>query len=280
MRKIRDVLRLKFDSELTHREIAAACGISAGTVSDYVSRAGERGLGWPLPVELDDATLERTLYPGPPSGAAPRALPDRAAIHEELKRKGVTLQLLWHEYNEVQSDGYSYSQYCELYRQWKKKLSVSMRQTHRAGEKAFVDFCGTKLELRTRNGGKREVELFVGVLGASSFTYAEAVADQTLPSWLTVNERMLRYFGGSPEILVPDCLKSGVTKACRYEPLINRSYDELARHYGAVVIPARPRKPKDKAKVESAVLVVTRWLIASLRNHEFFELSELNAALR
>ena len=280
MRKIREVLRLKFEERLGHRAIAAACGIGASTVSDYVARAGQHGVAWPLAPELDDVALEQALFPAAAPTFEARVAPDLRAVHEELKRKGVTLRLLWHEYAEDRDDPYRYSQFCELYRRWAKKLSVSMRQVHRVGEKAFVDFAGTTMTLRLRDGGTLEVQIFVAVLGASSYTYAEATADQTLPSWLMANERMLRFFGGSPEILVPDCLKSAVTKACRYEPLINRSYDDFARHYGAVVIPARPRKPKDKAKAEAGVLVVTRWLIASLRNHEFFTIAELNAALR
>lgn len=211
MRKIREVLRLKFEARLGHRAIAAACGIGAGTVSDYVVRAGQHGLSWPLSVELDDVALEQALFPASAPAFAARAAPDLRSVHEELKRKGVTLRLLWHEYAENLDAPYSYSQYCELYRRWAKKLSVSMRQVHRVGEKAFVDFAGTTMTLKTRDGGRREVQIFVGVLGASSYTYAEATADQTLPSWLMANERMLRFFGGSPEILVPDCLKSAVT---------------------------------------------------------------------
>ena len=206
---------------------------------------------------------------------------DFSKVHQELKRKGVTLQLLWHEYKEVEPDGYSYSRYCELYKHWRGKLSMSMRQVHRAGEKAFVDFAGMRpVVTNAVTGETREVELFVGVLGASSYVYADAVENQRLTSWLPVHQRMLEFFGGVPEVIVPDCLKSGVTKASRYEPEVNRAYQDLAEHYGAVIIPARPRRPKDKAKAEVAVQVVERWLLATLRNRIFFSLAELNQALR
>jgi transposase len=202
-------------------------------------------------------------------------------VHQELKRSGVTLHLLWQEYREVHPDGYGYSRFCEMYRSWERKLKRSMRQQHRAGEKTFVDFSGKKPHIVDPSTGKEiAVELFVGALGASSFTYAEATHTQQLHEWIGAHTRMLEYFGGSTEIWVPDQLKSAVTRSCRYEPGVNRSYRELATHYGAVVIPARPRKPRDKAKVESMVLVVQRWILARLRNRTFFSVAELNAAIR
>lgn len=202
-------------------------------------------------------------------------------MHAELRRPGVTLQRLWVEYLEAHPGGYRYSQFCQYYRGWVKKLSPSMRQVHRAGEKAFLDFSGKRPHLVDRATGQIvPVELFVGVLGASSYTYAEAVESQGLSLWCAANVRMLEYFGGVPEILVPDNLRSAVTDACRYEPRVNRSYQDLAEHYGAVVIPSRPYKPRDKAKVEVAVQVAQRFILAALRNRTFFDLASLNAAIR
>jgi transposase len=246
MRQIREVLRLKHQLGLTHRAVAKACSVGLGTVTLYLQRAEELGLGWPLPSELDDAALEARLFPR----AAPlreRMSPNCPEIHRELKRTGVTLRLLWEEYQAVHGDGYRYSQFCEIYRRWARKLKPSMRQVHRAGEKTFTDFSGKQPHIVDRRTGEQvAVELFVGVLGASSLTYAEATESQQLPCWVGAHTRMVEFFEGSTEIWVPDQLKSAVTHNCRYEPGINRTYQELAAHYGAVVIPARPRKPKDK----------------------------------
>ena len=280
MRKLREILRQKYERRMGHRAIARACGVGVGTVSEYVRRARQAGLSWPLPSDLDDRTLEAQLF----TAAEPdrdRVPPDVARIHEELKRTGVTLQLLWEEYAEVYPDGYRRSQYCEIYRRWAKRLKPSMRQVHLAGEKTFIDFSGKQPHIVDRKTGEQiPVELFVAVLGASNFTYAEAVESQKLPCWVDVHTRMIDYFGGSTEIWIPDQLKSGVTGTCRYEPKVNRTYQGLAEHYAAVVIPARPRKPKDKAKVESAVLVAQRWILARLRDQTFFSITELNQAIR
>jgi transposase len=247
MRKIREILRLKYEAGLSHRAIARACSVGVGTVSLYATRAREAGLAWPLPEEMDEAALEARLLRRPRSPTGPRPQPDVARIHQELKRQGVTLHLLWVEYLEDHPEGYRYSQFCEIYRRWTKKLHLSMRQRHRAGEKVFVDYSGKKPHLVDRRTGEQiPVELFVGVLGASSYTYAEATRSQELPHWIASHTRMLEFFGGSPEIYVPDNLKSGITKPCRYEAGVNRTYQELAEHYGAVVIPARVRRPKDK----------------------------------
>jgi transposase len=238
-------------------------------------------VSWPLPAELDDAALEARLFPAAPAGRE-RVPPDLAAIHQELKGVGVTLHLLWEEYRQVHGEsGYGYSQYCELYRRWAGQLRPSMRQVHRAGEKLFVDFSGKRPSIVDGKTGELvAVELFVGVLGASGYTYAEATATQKLHDWLGAHERMLEYFGGSAAIWVPDQLKDAITQSCRYEPGVNRTYQELASHYGAVVIPARPRKPRDKAKVEAMVLLAQRWILARLRKRTFFDLVELNAAIR
>jgi transposase len=280
MRQIREILRLKHEQGLHHRAIARACGVGVGTVSEYLQRVQEAGLGWPLPPELDDAALEVRLFTAP-APARERAALDYRWIHQQLKRVGVTLYLLWEEYRQVHEQGYGYSQYCELYRRWAGKLRPSMRQQHRAGEKTFIDFSGKRPHLVDRRTGEEiSVELFVAALGASCYTYAEATATQKLHDWISAHARMAEYFGGTTEIWVPDQLKSGVTRPCRYEPGVNRSYQELAAHYGAVVVPARPGKAKDKAKVESMVLVAQRWILARLRNRTFFELAALNAAIR
>ena len=227
--------------------------MSAGTVSRYLQKTAERGFGWPLPTELDDAALEARLFPR----AAPehdRVRPDCAYIHHELKRDSVTLHLLWEEYAQVHPNGYRYTQFCEIYRRWAKRLRPSMRQVHRAGEKTFIDFSGKRPTLVDRRTGEpRRVELFVAVLGASSLTYAEATETQQLPDWVSVHTHMVEYFGGSTALWIPDQLKSAITRPCRYEPGINRTYEDLAAHYGAVVLPARPRKPQDKSIVSQYV---------------------------
>lgn len=280
MRQIREVLRLRHERGLSQREIARATSSGVATVWGYLQRAREAGLRWPLPEDLDDRALEARLFAEVGRALAPKAPPDCAWIHREMRRKGVTLQLLHLEYLEANPGGYRYSQFCEYYRRFRKKLDPTMRQVHRAGEKVFVDFSGDRPEIvDPKTGEIRQVELFVGTLGASSYTYAEAVESQELPHWIGAHARMLEYFGGCPEIFVPDNLKSGVTRACRYEPGVNRSYEEMARHYGAAVVPARSGRARDKAKVESAVLVAQRWILAALRNRTFFSQAELNAAI-
>ncbi|MEK7756518.1 MAG: IS21 family transposase [Planctomycetota bacterium] len=280
MRRLREILRLKYECGLSHRAIASACGVGAGTVSEYVRRARQAGLVWPLPEELDDGVLEGRLFPAAAGTVGPRPAPDPAYLHQELKRPGVTLQLLWLEYLKVHPDGYRYSQFCEQYRRFARRLAPTMRQVHRAGEKAFVDFSGKRPEIVDRRTGEaRPVELFVGVLGASSHIYAEVTEDQSLPSWIGAHARMLEEWGGCPELLIPDNLKSGVNRACRYEPEVNRTYEEMARHYGAAVLPARAYRARDKAKVEASVLVVQRWILARLRDRTFFSAAEMNAAV-
>jgi transposase len=278
MRQIREILRLKHEG-LGNRAIARACGVGVGTVSEYLRRGQRAGLAWPLPPELDEATLEARLFPPAETGRE-QIPPDLIRIHQELKRPGVTLHLLWEEYREVHPAGYGYSQFCEIYRRWAGKLRPSMRQHHRAGEKTFIDFSGKQPHLVDRRTGEEiPVELFVAALGASSYTYAEAAATQQLHDWVGAHTRMLEYFGGSTQLWVPDQLKSAITRPCRYEPGVNRTYQDLAKHYDAVVVPARPGKARDKAKVESMVLVAQRWILARLRHRTFFELAELNVAI-
>ena len=279
MRKVRDVLRLKADG-LSKRRIAASLGMSPTAAGDCLRRARDAGLGWPLPEGLDDAALEARLYPAPATSQT-RPLPEWAVIHRELKRKGVTLQLLWEEHRAQHPDGHAYSRFCELYRAWAGKLSPTMRQTHVAGERLFVDYAGTTLPLfDPQTGEVLEAQLFVATLGASSLTYAEATWTQALPDWIGAHTRAFTFLGGVPAMVVSDNLKSGITKACFYEPAVNRSYAEMASHYGTAVVPARPHKPRDKAKVEVGVQLATRWIIAKLRNRRFFSLFELNEAIR
>jgi len=282
MRKIRDVLRLHA-AGLSHRQIARSLGLGRTTVREYLARAEVAELVWPVPEDRCETDLERLLFPGAnpfPERGRPR--PDWARVHRELSRPGVTLSLLWQEYRTDHSqDGYQYSRFCDLYRRFAGKLSPSMRQVHVAGEKTFIDFSGKKPAIvDPKTGEVTEVELFVAALGASGFIYAEATPGQDLDSWIGAHQNMAAYFGGSTAIWVPDNLKSGITTPCRYEPGVNRTYEELAAHYGAVVIPARVRRPKDKPKVELAVLLAQRWILAVLRNRIFFSLEELNAAIR
>jgi transposase len=282
MRQVREILRLKYEQHLAHRAIARACGVGLGTVAEYVRRARQAGLSWPMPAEWDDAHLEARLFQrvGEVVGV-PRPLPDMAWVHRELKRPGVTLQRLHLEYFERHpDDGYRYSQFCRHYHEWARRLAPTMRQVHRAGEKAFVDFSGKRPAIiEPTTGEVVPVELFVGALGASSYVYAEACAAQDLRSWITAHVRMVEFFGGAPAIFVPDNLRSGVTTPCRYEPVINRTYLEFAQHYGAAVVPARAGHPRDKAVVEANVLVAQRWILATLRHRQFFSLAELNAAI-
>jgi transposase len=280
MRKIREVLRLKADG-FSKRRIAASLGISATAAMECVQRARRAGLVWPLPEDLSDQALELRLYPPATINDEQRPLPSWAEIHRELKRPGVTLQLLWQEYREQHPSGYAYSRFCDLHREWERRLSPTMRQTHIAGERMFVDYSGTKLQLVERTTGEvLTAELFVAVLGASNFTYAEATWTQSLPDWIGSHTRAFNYFGGVTAVIVSDNLKSGITKACFYDPNVNRTYEEMARHYKTAIVPARPRKPKDKAAVEVGVQIALRWIIAKLRNRTFFSLAELNAAIR
>lgn len=283
MRKIRDILRLRFDAGLSIRQIKASTKVSVGAIQKLVTKADALGLGWPLLNTLDDHQLARLFYPGADTRMTKRhQAPDWFAIHQELKRKGVTKQLLWEEYTaQYPNRCYSYSQFCDRYRHWCSLQKRSMRQTHKAGEKCFVDYCGQTIPIVCRNTGEcRPAQIFVAVLGASNYTYAEASHSQSLPDWLGSHVRTFEYFGGTPAIVVPDNLKSGVTRACRYDPELNASYQQLAEHYRIAVVPARPYKPKDKAKAEVGVQIVERWILARLRRHTFFSLAELNQCIR
>jgi transposase len=279
MRKIREILRLSMQCGMKNREIARSCTISHTVVNDYLRRLKESGISSHAGVEkMDDNELRRLLKGNDQNNRTEdRPLPDWGWIHKEKKKKGVTLQLLWQEYKEIHPDGYQLSQFYEHYNRWKKNLHVSLRQTHKAGEKMFVDYAGGTVAITDRYTGKtKEAQIFVAVLGASNYTYAEGTWTQGLSDWIGSHIRAFEYFAGVPAIVVPDNLKSAITKACRYEPDINPTYHEMAVHYGTAVMPARVRKPKDKAKAETGVQVVQRWILASLRNRTFFSLSELN----
>ncbi len=283
MRNIKGILRLKLEAKLSHRQIARSLNIGVGTVSVYGKRASALGLCWPLPTEMSDSDLEQLLFPSPSLNARHgRVMPDCAAIHQELKRKGVTKQLLWEEYKQVHGNaGYQYSQYCGYYRRWRAQQKRSMRQIHLAGEKLFVDYSGATVPIVNPDTGEiRCAEIFVAILGASNYTFASASWTQRKADWIDAHVKAFEFFGGVPEIIVPDQLRSAVSKPCRYEPTINASYQHMATHYRTAIIPARPLKPKDKAKAENAVLIVQRWILAKLRHHTFFTLAELNLAIK
>ncbi len=287
MRKIREVLRLKHELGLSHRQVAASCQIGLGTVSEYLQRARASGVCWADVSQLTDAELEARLFCKPQFGAMlPRVPIDLEWVHQELRRTGVTLQLLWTEYIEAaQGRGetlqpYQYTQFCEHYHRWRGRLDLVMRQTHRAGEKTFIDYSGKKPHIiDARTGEVTDVELFVMVLGASNYTYAEVTRTQKVADFIGSLVRGLEYFGGVSEVLVPDQLRSAVTGPDRYDPDINATLLDFAKHYDTAIIPARPGKPRDKAKVETGVLVAQRWILARLRNRRFFSLDELNLAI-
>ncbi|HCC53520.1 MAG TPA: IS21 family transposase [Desulfobulbaceae bacterium] len=283
MRKTREILRLVWSCNQSRRDTARTCGVGKSTVDDTVSRATASGLSWPLPFDLDDEGLEQRLYPHAANIVSRKLFqPDWQALHDELsKHKKLTLMLLWQEYKQGDHSGYQYSQFCERYRHWRKKLDLTMRQEHRAGEKFFVDYSGQTLPIVNASTGEiRDAQMFVGVMGCSNQTYAEATWTQSLVDWIGSHVRAFAFMGAVPHCIVPDNLLSAVSKACRYEPDVNPTYTELADHYGTAIVPARVRHPKDKAKVEGGVLIAQRFILASLRNRIFFSLAEANAAIR
>jgi len=282
MRKIREILRLRWGCGLSARQIARSLKIARSSVAEYLRRATAAGLSWPLPEELDETAIELLLFPPLPLiPASQRPLPDWVEVHEELRRKGVTLFLLWQEYKALWPGGFQYSRFCDLYRLWAQKLDLSMRQEHKAGEKMFVDYCGQTVAVVDRESGRsREAQIFVAVLGASNYTYAEATWTQTMPDWVASHIRAFEYFQGVAELIIQDNLKSGVARPCRYEPELNATYEDMLAHYGTAGLPARVRHPKDKAKIEVGVQVTERWILARLRRQTFFSLAELNSAIR
>ena len=278
VRKIREALRLKAEG-FGDRQIAAVIGSARSTVQECLRRCREAGIAWPLPLELDEPALHVRLYRR--SVALARTpQPDFAYLHAELKRRGVTRMLLWQEYKAAHPDGWQYSVFCDAYRRWLARQEIVLRQEHLPGDKGFVDYAGHTVPVVDRLTGEvRPAQVFIAVLGCSNYTFAEATLTQALPDWLGSHVRAVEYFGGSPAAFVPDNLKSAVTKARRYEPDINRAYQDFAEHYGVAILPARVRKPRDKAKVEGGVLIVERWILARLRNRVFFSLEELNQAI-
>jgi|HubBroStandDraft_3_1064219.scaffolds.fasta_scaffold13318_2 transposase len=283
MRRVREMLRLIRDGGLPVREVARRSGAAPSTVREMVKRFEGSGLAWPPPLDLTDADLETRLYgeAGTKQGHRRRPEPDWAALNREMKRKHVTLQILWDEYIEANPNGYRYSRFCDLYRGWEARLPVTMRQTHLGGDKLFVDYAGDTVPVIVdRHGGKTQAaHLFVAVMGGSSLSFAHASWTETLPDWIDAHVRAFAFFGGAPRLLVPDNPKVAVIKACFYDPQVNRTYGEMAAHYDTALLPARPRKPRDKAKVEAAVRIVERWLLGRLRNRRFYSLAEVNAAI-
>ena len=283
MRKLNEVLRLRFELGLGQRAIARACSISQGAVHNYLKKAAAAGLGWPLPEGWDEQRIEAALF-----GERrlverrPRALPDFADLKEQFQRHPhLTLQLVWEEYRQVHPEGYGYSRFCELYQRWRKKQDVVLRQEHKPGEKGFVDWAGATIPVQDPVSGEIwPASLFVMVLGASSYTYAEATRDQQLTAWLSCHMHAFEFFDGVPCLLVPDNPRTGVSRACRYDPDLNPTYQEMAMHNSVGVVPARPYRARDKAKVEVGVQVAERWIIAALRHQKFFRLEDVNRAIR
>ena len=282
MRGAREIIRLKSSSVSTH-EIARRLGLARSTVRETLKRVDGAGLSWPLPEEMNDEALEAALYASRRSKRGHRRIeePDWADVHRELKRKHVTLLILWDEYIAANPGGYSYSRFCELCRSFEKTLSVTMRQTHAAGERLFVDYAGdgVPVVIDRLTGEIRMAQIFVAVLGASSFTFAKATWTQALPDWIDAHVRAFEAIGGVPELVVPDNARTAIVKASFYDPEVNRTYAEMAAHYRTAILPARPRKPRDKAKVEQAVLIVERWLLGRLRRRTFTSLADVDAAL-
>lgn len=282
MRKIHEILRLHWDCKLSNRKIASSCSVGRATVDEYIHRAKAAGLSWPLPENIDDAQLENLLFParaGRPQSS--ELMPDFVEMHEQLRRKGMTLALLWERYKENSPDGFNYSHFCDLYRQWEKKIDVVMRQSHRAGEKLFSDFAGSTLPVTDPQTGEiLTAHVFVAALGATGYTYAEAFWSENSEAWCIGHANTFLYMGGVSEIIVPDNPKPTITQPSQYEPDVHPDFQYMASFFDAAVIPARVRKPKDKAKVELSVKLATMWIIAALRDSTFFSLAELNAAIR
>jgi len=281
MRQLRQMLRLHHDG-VSAREIGRTLGVARSTIQDNLERARVAGIGWPLPAEWTDEFLEQRLFgrAGVKPGRRRHTEPDWAALARELKRSGVNLMVLWEEYRESHPDGYGYSRFCDLYREFERRLSPVMRQHHVAGDKVFVDYSGKKIAIVDPSTGEvRDAEIFVAVLGASNYTYAEATWTQALPDWIEAHVRMFRFFAGVPRLVVPDNLKSGVHKASFYDPEINRSYAMMAAHYGVGILPARPYRPRDKAKVEAGVKLAQTYILGRLRHQTFFSLAEANRAI-
>lgn len=280
MRKAREILRLRLGLGLSAREVARSCKVSHTTVLEYERRARSAGLGWPLPEGIDDTQLEKIVCPAPEHKSGKRDMPDIGYLTAEMKKRHVTLSLLWLEYKAANPDGYQYTQFCEHYKREKKSLDVVLRQEHRAGEKLFTDYAGDTVDIiNPATGEMAPAYIFVAVLGASNYTFAEAVEDLSLASWISSHIRALEFFGAAPQIIIPDNTRCAVIKPDRYEPDLNPAFAAMAAHYCTAVIPTRVAKPRDKAPVEAGVLLVERWILAALRNRTFFSVRELNSAI-
>lgn len=283
MRKVREVLRMHLEGAIAMREVARLTGLARSTVRDMVVRFQRTGLAWPVPSEMTEADLEERLYglAGVKAGRRKQPEPDWSVVARELKRKHVTLQVLWDEYIAVHPDGYRYSRWCDLFRRWEGRLGLVMRQSHAGGEKLFIDYAGDTVPVVVDRltGEIRRAHLFVAVMGGSSLSFACATWSEQFADWAEAHNAAFAFFGGVPQLLVPDNAKVAVIKACHFEPMVNRSYIDLARHYGTAVLPARPRRPRDKAKVEACVGIVERWVLGRLRNRVFYSLADLNAAI-
>lgn len=282
MRHVKDILRLKFHNQLSLREIARSCGLPTSTVGDYLQRAHAAQLTWPLPEGIADSELMARLMDeacAPPDRPPVKPLPDWPTVQQELRRKSVTLQLLWQEYRQAHPEGYGYSRFCELYERWAKTLDPVLRQTHEPGQNLFVDWAGQTVPIHHPEGTLSQASLFVAVLGASNKTYVEAFAHQQLENWIAGHCRAFSFYGGVSRAVVPDNPKTAVIRACRYEPVLHPTYQEMAQHYGTVILPARVKKPRDKAKVESGVQIAQQQILAALRDQRFFSVTELNQAI-
>ncbi|WP_435276639.1 IS21 family transposase [Psychrobium sp. nBUS_13] len=279
MRKLKEILRLKYGCSLSHRQVAKSLSISPSVVSRYANRAAQMGItSWPLSEIWTDAALNREFLKTRVKLKASIPVPNWSVIYKELKHKTLTLQLLWEEHSQRNpGNHYSYNHFCRLYKAWLGCQKPSMRQHHKAGEKLFIDYCGPTMNIINSSTGEyRTAQVFVAVMGASNYTFAEATWSQGLEDWVMSHARCFEFLGGMPELLIPDNLRSGVTKACRYEPDLNPTYQQMAAHYNTVIVPARPYRPKDKAKAEVAVQIVERWIMAKLRHEPFFSLRQLN----
>lgn len=279
MRKIKEVFRLRFEQNLSNAKIAGSLNIGETTVEQYVFRAKRAGLTWPLLNDISDEALEQLLYPPKKGVLTDRVMPDFFFIHKELKKKGVTLTLLWIEYKNIYRSGYELSRFCGLYHEWCSNTELWMPQEHKAGEASYIDYSGLTIPIYEQNGECFDAQIFVSTLGASSYTYIEATRTQQIKDWISSHKRMFTFYEGIPGLLIPDNLKSGVTKPDRYEPDLNPTYYEMAQHYGTTILPARVRRPQDKSKVENGVLNVERKILAPLRNQKFFSCIELNRVL-
>ncbi len=280
MVKIREILRLQ-SLGVSIRAISQSCNCSRNTVREILRTANLQGLSWPLPADMDDAVLMKVIYPSSSEPTSRKPEPDYQYIHEELKRPHVNLRLLWTEFKTQQPDGLAYSQFCNRYRNWAVRTKAVMHLDHKPGYEMYVDWAGTKMQIIDSETGEiLSAHLFVSTIGASSYPYVEAFPSECLENWITAHINAFRYYGGIPQLLIPDSLKTGVKRACNYDPELNKTYLELSEHYGCAIVPARIKKPKDKSPVEGAVGDISTWITAALRHQRFFSFYQLNLSIR